>query len=290
MIQEIIITGLLLSGIYALLALGFSLVFGVARIINLTHTAFFMVASYLFYTFLSLHNIPVLWAVILTVLLTTGIGMLFYLLFLDRIREHESAVFIITVALALALQQVLLIIYGAQFHSVDNFIEGYQQILGVRVSYQRLLTFLIAGVSIAGLASFLFYTRTGLSLRVTAQDREVANLIGINVRRMCLLSVAIATALAAIAGLMVAPIYIIEPRMWVHPLVIILAVVVLGGLGSIRGSVIGALILAFTESMVVTLLPMGSYLKSTFALVIMLLVLMLRPEGLFGVVFEEERL
>jgi branched-chain amino acid transport system permease protein len=104
-----------------------------------------------------------------------------------------------------------------------------------------------------------------------------------------MLTMAISVGLAAIAGALVAPLFVLTPGMWTHPLVMILAVVVLGGLGSIKGSLIGALILGFAENMVVFLAPSGAYLKTSVALAIMLVVILIKPEGLFGVVFEEER-
>ena len=93
-----------------------------------------------------------------------------------------------------------------------------------------------------------------------------------------------------VAGAVVAPIYVVQPLMWMHPLTIILAIVVLGGLGSIKGSIIAAFILAFAETAVVFLAPGGSFLRGVVSLIIMVVVLQIRPEGLYGIVFEEERL
>ena len=114
--------------------------------------------------------------------------------------------------------------------------------------------------------------------------------MGINVDRTGMITMAIAVALAAIAGALVAPIFgSIQPHMWMHPLVMVLAVVVLGGLGSIKGSLLGAFILAFAENLVVFYAPSGAYLKGAVAMTIMLIVILIRPGGLFGVTFEEER-
>jgi branched-chain amino acid transport system permease protein len=104
-----------------------------------------------------------------------------------------------------------------------------------------------------------------------------------------MLTVAISVMLAAIAGAVVAPLYVVDPLMWLSPLVTILAIVVLGGLGSIKGSVIGAFIIGYVETLTVFLVPAGSFLKGAVALTIMVIVLLIRPEGLFGVAFEEER-
>jgi branched-chain amino acid transport system permease protein len=113
--------------------------------------------------------------------------------------------------------------------------------------------------------------------------------MGINVPRIEMLVMAMSVGLAAIAGALVAPLSVLTPGMWAHPLVMILAVVVLGGLGSLQGSLIGALILGFAENLVIFLAPSGSFLKTSVALTIMLIVILIRPEGLFGIRFEEER-
>ena len=128
-----------------------------------------------------------------------------------------------------------------------------------------------------------------MAIRATAQDREVANLMGMNEGQVATLTVAISLALAAFTGAVIAPLAIVEPRMWEHPLIMMMAVVVLGGLGSIKGSFYAAYILGFVEALIVFLLPMGSFLKGSVALSIMILVLLVRPDGLFGIAFEEER-
>ena len=113
--------------------------------------------------------------------------------------------------------------------------------------------------------------------------------MGMNVSRVAMITMGISVTMAAIAGVLVAPLSVVEPYMWLHPLVMMLAIVVLGGLGSIKGSLVGAFILGFAETLVVFLIPLGAFLKGAFSLTIMLVVLLIRPEGLFGVVFEEER-
>jgi branched-chain amino acid transport system permease protein len=114
--------------------------------------------------------------------------------------------------------------------------------------------------------------------------------MGINVRRILLITMGLAAGLAAVAGAVVAPTLTLVPTMWTSPLVMIMAIVVLGGLGSVKGSLIGAFIIGFIEVLVVFLMPSGAFLKGAFALLVMVLILLVRPEGLFGVVFEEERL
>jgi branched-chain amino acid transport system permease protein len=289
MIVDIIITGLINGSSYALLAIGFSLIFGVARIVNIAHTAFYMVASYCIYTaFHKLHLNPVL-AMLEAVVVVTIIGVVTYKIFIAPIREHEAVVLIATIALAIALQESMMLIFSGEFLSVPPLVAGYATLFGVKIFYQHLVTFAAVLVILLGLHLFLEKTKLGLAIRATAQDREVANLMGMNEARLATITVAISVALAAFTGSVIAPLSIVDPFMWLHPLIMMMAVVVLGGLGSIKGSFYAAYILGFAESIIVFTLPMGSFLKGSVALSIMILVLLVRPEGLFGIAFEEER-
>ena len=289
MLQDILVTGLVNSGVYALLAIGFSLVFGVARIVNIAHTAFYMLAAYLFYALLTKTGLGFAASALLAVLGVTALSVLCYRLVIEPVREHESAVLISTIALALIFQELMLVTFGGAYLGIPSTLEGVVRVFGVGIPYQRLLILVVAAAML-GLVWFLLYrTRLGLAIRATANDLEVANLMGMNVHRVAMATVAISVALAAVAGVVVAPVFVVDPFMWLAPLVTMLAIVVLGGLGSLRGSLIGALIIGYVEAITVFAVPAGAYLKGAVALLIMVVVLLARPEGLFGVAFEEER-
>jgi len=183
----------------------------------------------------------------------------------------------------------MLLKFKGDFLSVPYLIQGFFTVFGVKVFYQQLLTFGCVLFVLAALRALLMRTKLGLAIRSTAQDREVANLMGINESRAAMLTMGITVGLAGLAGAVVVPLTILEPYMWMHPLIMIMAVVVLGGLGSLKGSFAGAYILGFAEALVVFLIPKGAFLKGSVALSVMILVLLIRPEGLFGVAFEEER-
>jgi branched-chain amino acid transport system permease protein len=257
--------------------------------VNIAHTAFYMVAA--FCIFFVTHNLglhPVV-GMLIGVPLVTVLGMVTYRIFIAPIREHEGAVLIGTIALAIALQEVMLLIFTGDYRSVPALVPGYLSIVGVKVQYQQLITFIAALIILGLLRLLLLKTRLGLAIRSTAQDREVANLMGMNESRVALYTVGISIALAGFTGAVIVPLTIVEPFMWLHPLIMMMAVVVLGGLGSIKGSFFAAYILGFAEAVVVFLIPMGAFLKGSVALSIMILVLLMRPEGLFGIAFEEER-
>ncbi|MCX5909648.1 MAG: branched-chain amino acid ABC transporter permease, partial [Deltaproteobacteria bacterium] len=216
-------------------------------------------------------------------------GLVSYKLFIDPIREHEAAVLIGTIALAMAMQEIMLLIFTGDYLSVPSLMNGYLKIFGVKVFYQQILTFATALFILAALWYLLMKTRLGLAIRSTAEDREVANLMGMNESRVAMITMRISVGLAALTGAVIVPLTTLSPFMWMPPLIMMMAVVVLGGMGSIKGSFVGAYILGFAESLVVFLIPMGAFLKGSVALSVMILVLLIRPEGLFGIAFEEER-
>jgi branched-chain amino acid transport system permease protein len=287
--MNIIITGLITGSMLALLAISFSLIFGVARIVNIAHTAFYMVAAYCIFSLTGKFGFNPVMGMMIAVVVVTVFGLLAYKFLIDPIREHEAAVLIATIALAMIFQEAIMLIYTGDYRTVSALIEGYFTVAGVKVFYQQVLTFGVVLAVLALLWFLLMKTKLGLAIRSTAEDREVANLMGMNDSRLAMITMAISVALAGFTGAVLAPLTVLSPYMWMEPLILMMAVVVLGGLGSIKGSFVAAYILGFTEALVVFMIPKGAFLKGSVALTIMILVLLLRPEGLFGISFEEER-
>lgn len=289
MVQDVAVTGLINGGVYALLGVGFSLVFGVARIVNLSHTALYALAAYLAYYTVGVQRLH---PAISLPLVTAGVVLVAVLLYrglIAPVRAHEGTVLVLTVGIALALEALFFLAFGGHYRGLDPLVRGSTPLLGVEVSNQHLLSL----VTMAGLLLLVWLlltrTRLGIAIRAVANDREVANLMGIDVTRAETAAMAVAAALAAAAGVVVAPLYTIDPLMWVHPLIVVLAVVIVGGLGSIKGSVIAAFLLALAETLVIFLLPVGAFLRGALSLAVMLVVLLIRPEGLYGVFVEGER-
>ena len=287
--MNIIITGLITGSMLALLAISFSLIFGVARIVNIAHTAFYMVAAYCIFSLTGKFGLNPIAGMMIAVVVVTVLGLLAYKLLIDPIREHEAAVLIATIALAMIFQEAVMLIFTGDYRTVSALIEGYFVVTGVKVFYQQVLTFGVVLLILGLLWVLLMKTKLGLAIRSTAEDREVANLMGMNDSRLAMITMGISVALAGFTGAVLAPLTVLSPYMWMEPLIMMMAVVVLGGLGSIKGSFVAAYILGFTEALVVFMIPKGAFLKGSVALSIMILVLLLRPEGLFGISFEEER-
>lgn len=291
MVEAIVINGLIFGGIYAILAIGFSLIFGVAKILNMAHTAFYMAAGYFIYFALTKFGISLIIADIAAVILTVLIALICYKLFFDRVKEQPNAVMIISIALAMLFQEIFVIVFSSEHRTIPAFITGYVELIGgIRVTWQHIISLGFFVVAIIFMWILLQFTKLGKTIRVVSEDREIANLMGIDVSKICLITICISALLAALAGVFVIPLFSLNPTMWSSPLVVVLAAVVLGGIGSIWGSILGAFILGFAETFVTFFIPMGSFLGGAVSLVIMILVLLIRPEGLFGVVFEGERL
>lgn len=280
MLEKLIIYALISGSIYALIALGFSLVFGVADILNLSHGVYYMAAGYLVLTLLGITN-NLLLATILSVLLTTLLGLLFYFI----IKPVMGSIFktlLITFSLSLLFQELIFIKYGVSTYSIPNLIEGNFTILGVSVVKQGVFAALFSLLIIVGVYYFLEKTRTGRSIRAVSQNAEIAMLSGINVNRVKMIIIVLAAFLASIAGVLYSPLQALHPTMWMHALIVSFVIVVLGGMGSIKGTVIAAFLIAFCEFATSLTFATGSYLKTGVFLTIMIVILMLRPQGLFG--------
>jgi branched-chain amino acid transport system permease protein len=288
-IERIIILTLVRGGVYAVLASGMTFIFGVGGMLNLAYTAFVMLTGYGMYYFtkeLGWGNIPSIGVSVVGVVL---LSVLIYRFFIDKVRQHAEVILLMTVGFAMIFQEAILAIFGSYYRSTTYLVPGATKMLGVSIPNQYLL---ILGVTVALFVILwlvLTKTKLGIALGATASDAEVANLVGINVSRTMQLSMGIATCMAAVAGVLVSSIWTISPFMWTDPLSTILVIIVLGGLGSMKGSLIGAFIVALVEVVTQLTLPAGVFLSTPFVMIILVIVLVVRPGGLFGLVFEEEK-
>jgi branched-chain amino acid transport system permease protein len=299
MAAQLLIYTVVHGSVYALLAVGFSLIFGVARMLNMAHTVFCVLAAYLLYNLVSPIfgiELGLLPAIIISIVAVALLGMLLYKFVIDRVREHHGAVLLVTIALAIFIEQALDMRFLNNPASVDYFISGYTTISGVKILNDYLLILGITAVLIIAVHLFLSKTKMGIAVRAVANDTEVANLMGISPSRILMITMTIATALAAFAGVLIAPTGLFTtPSSWGNWLLVVMVIVVIGGLGSIKGSIVGAAIIAFVEALCIydplKLFGTGAaYLINTFVLLAMVIVLIAKPAGLFGTLFEEEKL
>jgi branched-chain amino acid transport system permease protein len=293
LIQEIIIFGAISSGVYALLALGFTLIYGIAGIVNLAHGSFYMIGAYMFSIFaisnLGPESLPLaVAALIFATLFVAGLGSLVYRVTIHPVLGDEVAVMVVTVCLALIFPQVILIIFGASFPAVrwpnNSFLVGLINIWGVRIQYSQILALAASLALFAILVVFIAKTKIGKAMRAVSQDREVAMLMGINTPRLYMLTMAMSAGLAAVASILItaSTTQSAASWMWLHPLALSFAIVILGGLGSIKGSLIGGFIIGYAEQVVSITVPQSGKMVEIVPLAVMVLVLLVRPKGLFG--------
>ncbi|HEX6957327.1 MAG TPA: branched-chain amino acid ABC transporter permease [Ferrovibrio sp.] len=276
---EIIVYGAVTSAIYAMLAIGFTLIFGVARILNLAHGAFYALGAYATF-FLTSVGLPLIPAAALAVLFVAGFGVLMERYLVRPLRRSQLAVLMITLAVSLAVEQALFLVFGSEYRNVPSFVGDKLTIGGVDVSGQRMLALAVAVVVLGGLWLFIQRTRLGSAILAISQDAEAAQYMGIPSDRIFSIVMAISAGTAALAGLLVAPFLTVQPSMGLLPMVKAFAIVIVGGLGSIPGSIMASLLLGYSETIV-------AYLGSTswtelVSLVAVVLTLLLRPAGLFG--------
>jgi len=280
-VLELLVYGAVQSSVYAMLAIGFSLIFGVAGVVNLAHTAFFMVGAYLIYTFASLLGLSLPIALFFAVVLTGIVGVLVQHFCIRPLIKSEYSVMIITVALAMFFQEVMLSTFGPVDRNIPNFYEATYKLFGlVMIDAQRLLTLIVAIILIACLWLFIKHTKFGRAMQAVAQDMEGAVFMGINPNKVHLQVIFISACLAAVAGAFIVPTLGARPHMWEHPLVKVFICVVLGGLGSFEGTILAAIIIGFTE--VIVAFTLSAYLGELVAVSIILFVLCVRPTGLMG--------
>lgn len=277
MIEEILVSTFILGGLYCLLALGFSLSQGVARVMNLAHGAFYMLTAYFIYS-LVFGGLGI--AIVISLISIVIVSIATYKILMEPMHEKEMTAAVVTLGLALILQESTKLIYGPEFKSIPYVITGYVTILGVRVVSQKLLAAITAIVLVAVLMIFISRTKQGKAIRAVAQNMEVARLVGINISRVMMMTMGISALLAGVAGVLFAPVYIVSPTGWII-LFRVFPVIILGGLGSLRGMLVASFMIAGIEKIVEFTIG-GGYVVPTITFSLMLIILFVRPAGLFG--------
>ncbi len=277
---EILIFGAVTSAIYAMLAVGFTLIFGVARILNLAHGSFYALGAYGAYVLTTIFKVPLLVAAPLVVIGVALFGMVVERVLIRPMRTSQLAVLMISLAVALVVEQALFLVFGSEYRNVPSFSDQKYVIGGVDVAGQRLLTLLVAVVSIGCLYLFIQKTRLGSAILAISQDPEAAQYMGIPSDRIFGVVMALSAGLAALAGIMAGPFLSVQPSMHLLPIVKAFAIVVVGGLGSIPGSIVAALMLGYAETLVAY--GISTSWTEIVSVAATLLMLVLRPAGFFG--------
>ena len=281
-IAQTLVDGLFLSGGYILIALGLGLIFGVVNYVNVAQAEFSMFAMYATWLLWTLIGLDPFVSLVITVPLFCLIGVVFYIVMVRPVRDRDHGVHILmTLGLAFVMQNVALLLFSANVRTVRTPYSGITyNIGGVSISLVKLIAFLIALALFFALIAFLNRTRTGRAIRAVSQDESLAAAFGVNVDRILMITVAIAIGLAAAAGTLMMPHLFVQPMVGQFFILIAFAIVVLGGMGNLRGALVAGLLVGVIEAF--GQVYIGGLAGRIIVFGLILMVLLVRPSGLFG--------
>lgn len=273
--------GIALGGVYCLAAIGLTLVFGVLRIPNLAHGALYMLGAYVTYFFLTTVGVPYVAAIGIAALILFVLGVLLERLVFHPLRNAPHTHHMIAAIGAMFFfQSVAQAVWGADFRRMETPISGSLQILDAEISAQRIVIIVTAVVVLALLTWFIKHSIHGQTIEAIEQDRTGAALVGINPAMVSMLTLGLSALLVTIAAGLVSPINLLSPTMGASLNLKVFAIIILGGLGSLPGAIVGSFALAIAETMTATYI--SSALGEAVAFVVLVAVLAIRPTGLFA--------
>lgn len=285
---QLIVNGLLIGGVYGLISVGLTLVFGVLRIVNFAHGELLMLGMFAgFWAYRLLGLDPNLAAIlVLPGFFALGLAI-YYVVIRPVLSSAALAQFFCTIGLSIFLQNAALLAWGADLRSLHTtYSQSYLEIGEVTVSVVRLIAFVASMLLSAALLVFLHYTFMGKAMRAMVQNPQAAVLIGIPVGRTYAIAFALGIACVGAAGAILVPIFQIYPSIGLNFVLTAFVVVVLGGMGSVHGAIIGGLIVGLVEALSGYFI--APTVKEVVYYMIFLAILLMRPSGLFGILGSEE--
>ncbi|MFT7674692.1 MAG: branched-subunit amino acid ABC-type transport system permease component [Gammaproteobacteria bacterium] len=280
---QILVSGLTMGSMYALAAVGLSLIFGTLGMFNMAHGMFMTLGAYAVFSAASVFGIPLFVGVVVAMVTGAIIGILAHILIVHSMlnsREFETNIIIATAGLAIVLESVVLKIYGGYPYPQPIKVDGSFFLGGVSVTYQALVIMFVAIICIGLVAWLLLKTRFGRAIRATSMNRDAARLMGVRTNTVYLQVMALAGALAGVAGMMISTLTTLSPQMGSDPLLKAFVICVVAGLGNVWGAGGCAVALALIE------VAIGYFFGVRFGfpamLVLVIIVLIWRPLGLFG--------
>ena len=277
---EILIQGLLLSGLYALIAVGFTLIFSVGRVLNLAYGSYIMIAGYVYFYFSQLLGLPPIIGLLLAGFLGSLMGLFKYNLIVKPLKGDHIPVEISTLILAVILQSAIILYFGNSAKILLPIFQGVIHIGNATVTYNVLAATLVSWLILIVLFVFIRKTHVGRAMQAVSMDSKGAVISGVNIDKINMFTWGISGFLGAIAGVFFASYTQLSPTMWVAPLIIAIAIVIVGGIGSIIGTLVVAHIIGFMEIISVALV--SPQLRGVFTMLLVIIVLIIRPKGLFG--------
>ena len=280
LLAQAALNGLVIGAMYMLMAVGFTLVFGIMRVVNFAHGEFYMLGAFTaFFTYVYWEMPFVVCLVIAAV--TVGIlGMLIERTLIQPFRSDEMSGMIATLAISVIIQNGAVLLWGPSPRAMPDIVTGTLAIGPFSFPWSRLVVIVAAALIFVAFWLFMQRTRLGRAMRAVAQDTETALLQGIRVNYIYPLAFGLSVALAALAGALMGPVFSVSPFVGLTPMLKAFVVVILGGLGSVPGAVVGGLLLGMIESFTATIF--GSLVSDVLQLLLVILILLVRPAGLLG--------
>ncbi|MEM0357076.1 MAG: branched-chain amino acid ABC transporter permease [Candidatus Bathyarchaeia archaeon] len=296
MLEVIIIEGLIIGLILALVALGFTLVYGISGIINLAHGAYFVIGAYIYEIIrqylsniipLEYYYLTPISSILITCAITSFIGSLFYRITCHHILGDEVAILIVSICSCIVFQQLIYISLGklnAFSFRIEPIFPGKIKLINIELFAGQTIAALVSFAAFAVLSILILKTKTGKAMRALSQDVEAAMLMGISVERLYTITAAISSGLASLGGIFYTAsiTFGVGSYMWLTALALSFTVVILGGLGSIKGSLLGGLILGLTQIATMKIIPGSGVLQDSIPFIVIIVILLVRPKGLFG--------
>jgi branched-chain amino acid transport system permease protein len=268
------------AGIYILIALGLTLVLSIIGIINMAHGEVYMIGAYSIYSFATVLGLNYYLSFIISILVVGGIGVFLERVFFRPIRGEPERALVVSIGLILLLQNIVLTIAGGNPVTYHTPFSQMLKLGGVLISLDRLVILILSVVLLIALMLFIRRTKTGQAMLAISQDREGAALQGININRLSAIAMFLGCAMAAVAGSLIGALFSILPTMGSFALMKGIAVIVLGGLGSLPGAVVGGLIFGLIDGFLPVLTT--TYLANLVGFIAIILIMILRPQGLWG--------
>lgn len=277
-----ILSGVLVGGVYALIGIGLTIIFGVMRVINFAHGDILMLGMYLSYYLFTLAGIDPFVSILIVIPVMFLYGGFLQKVFINRaLNTLPQNQILLTIGLGLIMSNTIMLVFTSDYKILSTtYSSGSVTIAGISISSPLAISFVITAVITAILYWFLMMTDTGQAIRATAQDREAAQLMGINVKKMSIIAFGLGASLAATAGALISPTYYIFPQVGSTFTLKAFVITVLGGMGSVVGATLGGIIIGIAESLGAAYISSGW--KDVVVFVLFLLVLLFKPSGLMG--------
>jgi branched-chain amino acid transport system permease protein len=280
LLAEVLVNGVALGASLALVAIGLTLIFSILRVVNFTHGILYSVGAYGVYFLTESLGLNYFVAAVGAVILAALVGVVCYALFLNRFRGMLLEGAVVAIGLSLFLESLGWELVPGAPRAIASPLDGVVFLGGIPVGEHRIFVVCAACALILALAGFVRFTRTGRAMRALQQDDFAAELQGIDAERLAALTFSLSAALAGLAGALMAPLQSLLPNMGNSPMLLAFVIIILGGMGSILGSLVAAFIIGLTQSGITTYWSPQAALGVSF--LVAMAILVVRPRGLFG--------